>query len=117
MRGQRQRGDSAISRIGLATENTVRLKLGNRSADAVFWAPGISHDFLCGRGAGYRQAINYCDVIAQKLVFSFELGIERVKITVADDCHAEPNPDGRLRIKIQASSFFRYHLTNGSRRD
>src|SRR5882757_569495 len=117
MRGQRQRGDSAVSRIGSATENTIRLELGNRAADAVFWAPGISDDFLCGGDAGYRQAINYCDIVAQKLIFTFELGIERVKVAVADDRHAQPNPGRRLRIEFQMRSFFRNHLTNGSRRD
>src|SRR5260221_1304633 len=104
MRGQRQRGDSAVSRIGPATENTIRLKLGNRAADAVFRAPGISDDFLRVGGAGYRQAINYRDVIAQKLVFTFELGIERVKVAVADDRHAQPNPGRRLRIEFQVRS-------------
>src|SRR4029077_5727116 len=117
MRGQRQRGDSAVSRIGFATEDTTRLKLGNRAADAVFWAPGISDDFLCGSGAGYRQAINYRNVVAQKSVFTFELGIERIEVAVADDRHAQPNPGWRLRIEFQVRSFFRNHLTNGSRRD
>src|SRR4029077_16505589 len=107
MRGQRQRGHSPVSRIGFATEDTTRLKLGNRAADTVFWAPGISDDFLCGGGAGYRQAINYPHVLAQKSVFTFELGIERVEVAVADDRHAQPNPGGRLRVEFQASSFFR----------
>src|SRR6266436_2850692 len=110
MRGKRQRGDSAVSRIGFAAENTIRLELRNRAADAVFRAPSISDDFLCGGGAGYGQAINYRDVIAQKLVFTFELGIERVKVAVADDCNAQPNPGRRLRVEFQVRSFFRNHL-------